>query len=54
MVGKNMLKLVASNPVLIFSKKNEKMCYGGGGYGESSYVQPGLSYLNGFAANLSM
>ena len=38
MVGKNMLKLVASNPVLIFSKKNEKMCYGGGGYGESSYT----------------
>ena len=39
MVGNNVLKLVASNPVLIaVCKKIEKMCYGGGGYGESSYL----------------
>ena len=38
MVENIMLKLVASSPVLIFSKKNEKCFYGDGGYGESSYV----------------
>ena len=38
MVKNNMLKMVASNPVLIFSKTNEKLCYGDGGYGESSYI----------------